>query len=893
MTAPLDRELFDAAALDSALAAGDAAAVFRDALRRAREVIRRRWLEGHAATELVPLHARVVDEFIVRAWRRHFPDPVAAGLALVAVGGYGRGELHPASDVDIMILSRRAPEEHGEALQAFLTFLWDMGLDTGHSVRTVDECVAEAARDITVATNIQEARLLDGDTDLFARQQAACGPEHLWPSRDFFAAKWEEQKRRHAKFNDTAYNLEPNVKEGPGGLRDIQVIGWVTRRHFGAGQLHELVTHGFLTETEFRSLAEGQAFLWQVRFGLHVFTGRREDRLLFDQQRRLAAHFGYRDTPQHLAVEQFMKQYYRTVMELSRLNEMLLQLFQEEILYAGDTAAPVEINRRFQSRHGFLEVRDPGVFRRYPFALLEVFLLMAQRPELKGVRANTIRLIRDHRYLIDPDFRASLACRSLFMELLRQREGVTHELRRMNRYGVLAAYLPEFGHIVGQMQHDLFHVYTVDEHTLFVVRNLRRFTVAEHAHEFPLCSQIIQRIPKQELLIIAALYHDIAKGRGGDHSELGAEDARAFCQRHDLPAYDTNLVVWLVRHHLLMSTTAQRRDLSDPEVINAFARQVGDVTHLEYLYLLTVADIRATNPELWNAWRDALLRELYIKTRRALRRGLHNPEIASEAAAKTRAEALERLAAADLATTDIEALWETLGEDYFLRCEPGEIAWHTEAILTRPAADDYLVLLDEHGTRGGNDIVIYGPDRDELFALLAQALDQLGLNVVDARVINTRDGHVLDTFRVLDAGNQPVAGARRLQEIRDHLRRRLAEGRLVEPAGEPHLPRQRRHFRFPAQLGFGPDPGGQARTMMELVALDRPGLLSRVGLALAHCRVRVVKAKIATYGERAEDIFFVTGAGGGPLDEKEQACLRREVARLLDEDVEPLQQAVT
>ncbi len=881
-----DTQLFDAVAFDAALAADEAPLpLFRDTLRHARELIKERWLEGRSATELVPLHASVVDELLRRAWRQFFPDDTAA-LTLVAVGGYGRGELHPASDIDILVLARDEPERHGETISAFLTFLWDIGLEPGSSVRTIEQCVAEAEKDITVATTLQEARHLAGPEELFAEQQRRCGPEYIWPSREFFRAKFEEQQQRHRRYNDTAYNLEPNVKEGPGGLRDIHILAWVLKRHYGVNTLEETVTRGFLTLEEYHTLMAGQTLLWQARFGLHVFSGRREDRLLFDYQRTLASHFGYRDTPRRLAVEQYMKQYYRTVLELSRVTEMLLQLFQEELLYADEAGEPQPVNARFQSRKGFLEARYPKVFEYHPFALLEVFLLMAQHPEFKGVRANTIRLIRAHRHLIDVEFRNDLACRSLFMELIRQPVGVTHELRRMNRYGVLAAYLPVFDNIVGQMQHDLFHVYTVDEHTMFVVRNLRRFTVPEFSHEFPLCSEIIAQVPKQELLVLAGLFHDIAKGRGGDHSELGAEDALEFCQHHLLSDYDSRMVAWLVRNHLLMSHVAQRQDITDPVVVNAFAEKVGEKSRLDYLYLLTVADIRATSPSLWNNWKDSLLRELYFETRQALRRGVENPEALADYIARTRSEARALLEESDISAGQVETLWAKLGDEYFQRCSPAEIAWHTRALLHHDTHDGALVLLDEEPRRGSTELAIFCADRPDLFAALTRMLDQLGLDVVEARIIDTGQDMVVDTFQVLEANGETVSDPRRAQEIRERLREACAQTELEPPRDELPLSRQSKHFRLTTEVRFTPDPA-HPRTVMEISTWDRPGLLSRIGYALAQEKVRVVNAKIATYGERARDFFFLTDRKGKPLDEQQQERLRQRLVAMLDEETGP------
>ncbi|MCW8824911.1 MAG: [protein-PII] uridylyltransferase, partial [Gammaproteobacteria bacterium] len=634
---------------------------------------------GEPVERLVRQYSQLIDLLLVHYWDHFMAD---SKLTLAAVGGYGRGELHPYSDIDLLVLHQEPVSENEQAaLQQFITFLWDIGLEVGQSLRDVAESVAQAEADITVATNLMESRLLAGSEPLHEQMRSATGPDKIWPGNRFFEAKLQEQQKRHAKFNDTAYNLEPNIKEGPGGLRDIQNIGWVAKRHFGAEALSDLVTHHFLTPEEYRQLYAGEQFLWRVRFALHTNCGRREDRLLFDHQRTLAQQFGYRDSESRMAVENFMHDYYRTITELERLNEMLLQLYQQEILRKGVDDKVTELNNRFNQRNNLIEVAHEKVFEHYPFALLELFLLMAQHPEITGVRAETIRLIRANIQRIDDDFRADIRCRALFMELLRQTEGVTLVLRRMNRYGVLAAYLPEFSAIVGQMQHDLFHVYTVDEHTLRVLRNLRRLTVSKYSDEFPLCSKIISSIPKPELLYIAALYHDIAKGRGGDHSKLGAVDAEQFCLHHLLSQYDTHLVIWLVENHLMMSTTAQRKDLNDPEEIFHFAELVGDQTFLDYLFLLTVADIRATSPTVWNSWKESLLTELYHKTTKALRRGLDNKLKLGELSDLIQEEAKNWLLAQGEDSARIDTIWSQFSKEYFCRYNAKDVERHTQQII--------------------------------------------------------------------------------------------------------------------------------------------------------------------------------------------------------------------
>ena len=859
----------------------------RGALAAADTDLAERFRAGTPASELVPERAALADVLVTELWRHHLGAEDPGGCALLAVGGYGRGELHPHSDIDVLIvLDPDRREALAPALEGFIAALWDLGLDVGHSVRTLDECREAADGDITVATNLLEARRLAGSAELAEQARSLHQARQIWPSKAFFEAKLEEQRQRHAKFHDTAYNLEPNLKSTPGGLRDIQVVAWVAKRHFGVERLEELVAAGFLTEAELQSLHAGQAFLWDVRFGLHLVAGRREDRLLFDHQIALAELFGFSTDDRTLAVEQFMQRYFRTATEVSRLNEMLLQHFQEAILFEGAEAAPEPINRRFQIRRGFLEATAPEVFEYYPFALLEVFFLLAQYPQIRGIRASTIRAIRQHRTRIDEAFRNDLRCRSLFMEILRQPQGVAEALRLMHRYGVLGRYIPAYGQIVGRMQYDLFHAYTVDSHTLIVVRNLERAGEASESGPTPLAQEVVGQIPKPELLYLAGLFHDIAKGRGGDHSELGASDAHTFCLQHGLGSYDARLVAWLVRNHLEMSVTAQRKDLSDPAVITEFARRVGDQTHLDYLYLLTVADIRGTNPDLWNAWRAALLDELYALTRRAIRRGLSNPIDKRELIRDAQRDARRALRQLGLGPDRIHAVWRDLPDDYFLRHSAEEIAWHTEALAKHTAKEPPLALAAPRKAGGGTRIFLYAPDSPDLFARSAWELDRLGLSIHDARVITTEGGYTLDSYVVLEHSGQPPTDPSRLAEIRQALADAAARtGPPPEPVAR-QIPRQLQHFRTRTRIQFSDDPANE-RTVIEMVTADRPGLLARIGHALSSCGVRIKNAKIATMGERAEDVFFVTDSEGRALRLPEQfRCVREALYRFVDGDEE-------
>jgi [protein-PII] uridylyltransferase len=833
--------------------------VFRQVLDRGSELLKDRFVADEAIEDLVRDRAQLVDVALRAAWVRH-AGRFADDLALVAVGGYGRGELHPSSDIDIMVLLPKSDSADWQPdIERFLTFLWDIGLEVGHSVRSIDDCQRESLADISVATTLFEARLLAGPESLFAGMRRAV----------------REQTERHHRYFDTAYNLEPNVKSSPGGLRDVQTIGWVAKRHFGTDTLDELIAHGFLTREELRKLKAGQSFLWKVRFGLHVLTGRREDRLLFDYQIKLARLFGYEDASFTLAVEQLMQKYYRTVMDISLLNEMLLQLFREAILT--QSAPPLPINARFQIRNDYLEVTHPEVFARYPSALLEMFVLLQQHPELHGVRAETIRLIGTHVWLIDEEFRQNPRHHRLFMEILCAPVGVTHELRRMNLYGVLGRYIPSFGRVVGRMQYDLFHAYTVDAHTLFVVSNLRRLAMPKYNDEFPTLSQIMQSLPRQELAYLAALFHDIAKGRGGDHSELGAVDAEAFCLEQGLGRYEARLVAWLVKNHLILSITSQKKDISDPDIIHEFARKVGDQAHLDYLYVLTVADVRGTNPKLWNAWKARLFEEFYERTKRALRRGLETPVDQEELIRETQANATGRMPG--VPAEQIAQVWSQWTDAYFLRYTPEEIAWQTTLLAGRSTLEDApLVAIRQLADRGGTAVLTYTPQRVHSFARTTAVLDQMGLNVVDARLISSANGFSLETYVVLEDSGSVIADAVRIREIELGLWRALQKTEDTAMIVTRRAPRQVRMFSTPTQVNFTLDTRNN-RTILELIAADRPGLLSEVGKVFKAERVSINGAKIMTVGERAEDVFYITDVDGWLLPE--EACRRVQDALVL------------
>jgi len=842
-----------------------------------------RHFERHRDADFVVRHrAEVIGTLLARSWTLFGLD--SGPHALLAVGGFGRGELHPHSDVDIAILLGGDLDElFRERLERWLTFLWDIGLEVGHSVRTPQESATQAAHDLTIATNLMEARLLAGAAAPCAEMQRLTSADALWPADAFFSAKLAEQQRRHAKFNDAFGQLEPDVKASPGGLRDIQTISWVANRHFRNADLRGLAEHGFLTEDEYRTLIEGRDFLWQIRCALHFAAGRRVDRLLFDHQRGVARALGYSGEG-NAPVEAFMRRYYRSVRELASLNDMLLGLFEEAILEDPEAARTVPLNRRFNVRNDAIEVRYPGVFRRHPQALLEVFLLMQQNPEIKGVRASTIRLIREHLDLIDERFRQDIRSRSLFLEILRQPRRIAHELMRMHRYGVLGAYLPPFARVAGLMQFDLFHIYTVDEHSLFLVRNLRRFSFPRREEDCPAhCRSALERVPKLELLYVAGLFHDIAKGRQGDHSVLGAEDAVAFCTAHGFSNYDTHLVAWLVRNHLLMSATAQRKDIYDPTVIAEFAREVGDQVHLDYLYLLTVADIRATNPDLWTSWKASLLGELYVATRRLMHRRPDTAVEVDERVAAQRAEAREliRTRLLHLPPARLQRFWDNLGDDYFVRHRADEIAWHAEVAFGATDAELPVVATRAVPSRGCTAVFVYARDGDALFALTTAALDRLQLDIQDARIMTTAAGYTLDTYMVLEREGGGAADENaRLDEIARRVRATLCGEATAAPPAPLGSRRKLRHFHIPTEVHFARDE--HRRSVMEVIATDQPGLLSRIGEALEQCEVTLIEARIATFGERVEDYFYIADRHGRPYtDAAAQARLRALIVEAL------------
>jgi len=822
----------------------------RERLREARALLRDAYLAHPEAMRFLSGHRRLVDECLQGIWRQaSFPS----GFALVAVGGYGRGELFPHSDVDVLILvPPTLTEKARESVERFIGELWDVGLEIGHSVRSVSECAEEAGKDITILTTLLEARRIAGSRASFLALSEAI--QRDFDPRRYFKAKRIEQEQRHEKYQDTPYSLEPNLKESPGGLRDLQNILWVSRAARLAKDWPALARLGLITTTEARQLKRHEDLLRHIRIRLHLLADRREDRILFDYQDALATQFGIEVTGSKRASEVFMQRYYRTAKAVTQLNTILLQNLGARIFPSHGTD-PEIINERFQSVRELLDARDPQVFEREPAAILESFLIMQQHPELKGMTAATLRALWRARAHIDGPFRHDPANRARFIEILRQPRGIVHELRRMNQYSILGRYLPPFGRIVGQMQHDLYHVYTVDQHILQVVRNLRRFTMVEHAHEYPLCSRLIANFERPWLLYIAAIFHDIAKGRGGDHSQLGQLDARRFCTAHGLASEDVDLVGFLVEHHLTMSMFAQKRDLADPAVVEEFARIVGTERRLVALYLLTVADIRGTSPKVWNAWKGKLLEDLLRVTRAYLRgdgAGFDQDVQAKQAEAR---RLLRLYALSDKAS---EALWHELDLAYFLRHEPQEIAWQTRHLHYRVAPEKPVVKARLSPIGEGIQVMIYCRDEPDLFARICGYFGQIGDNILDAKIHTTRHGYALDTFLVLSPpGSSPY---REMSSLIEHdLAERLERHAPLPAPLQGRVSRQLKHFPVTPEVHIQPDERGPYH-VLSIVAGDRPGLLYAIARVLSGYHISLHTAKIATLGERAEDVFVVTGA---------------------------------
>lgn len=826
--------------------------------------------------------ARVTDLLLVKLWQK---AGFSKGYCLLAVGGYGRGELFPHSDVDVLLLlpdGALVDEDVAlkERIEAFIGSCWDVGLEIGSSVRTAEDCVAEALRDVTVQTSLLECRLLAGSRPSFRRLVSRLGD--AMDPKAFFVAKTLEMRQRHQKFENTPYSLEPNCKESPGGLRDLQIILWVAKAAGLGRTWDELARKGLATALEARQIKANEALLNLIRARLHLISGRREDRLVFDLQTAVAESFGYRALVPPLlasegprtfssargtkrASEQLMKRYYWAAKAVAQLNQILLLNIEERLASDEAGVRPLRvINERFCDKSNMLEVASDDLYLQQPHAILETFLIYQTTVGIKGLSARTLRALYNTRPIMNARFRRDPVNRATFMRILQQPEGITHAMRLMNQTSVLGRYLWVFRNIVGQMQHDLFHVYTVDQHILMVLRNVRRFFIAEHSHEYPFCSQLAAGWDKPWILYVAALFHDIAKGRGGDHSELGAREVRSFCRQHGVAREDTRLIEFLVAEHLTMSRMAQKEDLSDPDVIASFARRVGNERYLTALYLLTVADIRGTSPKVWNAWKGKLLEDLYRYTLRALGGRAPDPDAVVESRKR---EALSLLALHALPHMAHKALWDTLDVSYFMRHQADDIAWHTRMIsrqlarglqgASEPDGVHCVVRARLSPEGEGLQVLVHAPDQADLFARICGYFDNAGFSILEARIHTTNDGHALDSFQVVSPSL-----AEHYRELVAMVEKDLA--RTIDardPLPSPtmgRLSRRVKSFPITPRVELRPDEKAQ-HWLLNVSASDRAGLLYGLTRVLAEHDISVQLAKISTLGERVEDTFLISG----------------------------------
>lgn len=828
--------------------------------------------------KLIKKLVSTLDEIILEICIKH--NLVATNeFCIIALGSYGREELCLYSDIDLLILHE--PTVHPSSLarvENFIQNCWDIGLEIGHQITTVNACAELASKELTVISSILDNRYLFGNKKFLEELNYLVHPLQMWSSNIFYYEKQKEQFNRYKKYGETAYNLEPNVKYGPGGLRDIQTIIVIAKRHFGIITLEEGIDCAFLTPNEHIALTECLHFLWRIRFALHLITKKREERLLFDYQVQLAKLFNYQDTNQSLAIEQFMKDYFKVIKRSRELNEMLLQWFEEEIILPANQKLII-LDENFQLCNNYIEVRKTDVFLHQPSSLLELFTWLVKDSDIKGVRANTIRLIHEHLSLIDESFKNNPRNHALFLDIFRQNRSPFEALQRMSRYGVLGKYMPCFASVTGQMQYDLFHVYTVDQHTLFVIRNLGRFLDPKYKTQFPLPFQLMATIEKKEILYLAAFFHDIGKGRGGDHSELGKQDATEFAISHKLDDDSRNLLIWLVKNHLLMSLTAQRQDIYDPQNILNFCKQCPHPHYLDYLYLLTVADICATNPTLWNAWKDSLLRELYISSQRVMQQTQTSSK--AELIAIKKEKAMEILLTQQFQPEVTEKLWKTFKGRYFLHESPQLIARHTEAILLSNQFP--LVLILPHHSQGGTEVFIYSPHVDARFTITTTVLNNHHLTIQEANIITCDNNFDLDTYIILDESNKPLEKSARVEKLKEDLQKYLAKPNHLPHITQRRMSRTQAHFKFKPEIIFTEDDR-QHTTCLFLKTIDRPGLLVSISRVFFKEHIYLQNAKIATAGERVEDMFYITNEAGKPLSKSEQDKLQKKLQEELQRD---------
>ena len=829
--------------------------------------------------ELLSINTRLVDALLKNVWRAF--DIPNDSAALVAIGGYGRRELFPESDIDIMIVLKDENDEIIKSkIESFLTFLWDINLQIAQSVRTINDCIVESKNDITVFTSLMEHYYLAGDKNLYKQVIEIVRNNKVWPSKKYFKEKRLELEKRHQRFGDTANHLEPNVKENPGGLRDIHTLRWLTNRHFKTESFEQLAEIEFISRSELTLLQEAYKTLARIRFALHLFVKRGDDRLLFDFQYDVAALLGYKNENRNQQVEEFMQAFYRTSNRLSILSEIIVERLNSVIFPGLFKRRAKPINEYYQARANLLEATKIEIFKKSPTAILECFQLLQEHKNLIGFSDQLQKLIIENLHVIDDEFRQDKSNCNIFISIISHIGTNFREIKRMAQLGVLGKYWPSFDAVTGRMQFDLFHIYTVEEHTLRVFENACEFSKNTSERENATYHDIFIQTPKALLLYLAALFHDIAKGRGGDHSELGEEEAKSFCLHHGLTLFDANLVAWLVRNHLVMSITAQQQDIDDPYIIKEFANNVGNLTRLNYLYLLTIADMRGTNPKLWNSWRSALLSELYQRTSENLRQDVDSATNRDELVTQVKSSALQLLQKTNLDQANCLAFWQELSDDYFIRHSDEEVVRHTEAILNHRDKSSVVVNIHQYSARGATEIFVYCNDRNYLFAHITSTLAKLRLSIVHARVITSNKGHALDTFLVLDANEQAIDDEKQCELVKKELTRALEHAEEITPSINQGLPRQIRELRVPIEINFDVSTVNNYTTM-EIKAPDFPGLLASLGNAFVDCSIAIHNARISTLGERVHNLFHISNLEYKPLEKEHQEKLRAVILEYL------------
>lgn len=820
-----------------------------------KETLKQRLMSGEEIISLISSLNQHIEAIIVKHWRQHIIPSANQPISLIALGSLARNELQPYSDVDLLLLTQ-SPDQYQTQIANFIQALWDSGLQVGHQVTDIAHCIALADTELTVISSLMDMRLIEGCAKQFDELRYKLSPTQTWPSKQFFNAKWQEQSKRHKKFDATAYNLEPDIKQGPGGLRDLQMIIWIAHRHYGEQNLAQLFSSQLINDKEYKSLLSCQLYLWRVRFALHLLAGQAQERLVFSYQKNLADCFSFKDKKDELAIEQFMKQFYQHIKIVRELNELLLQLFRERIFKTASIDQQF-ISHSFFIRNGYLDITEPNAFKKVPRRLLTSFILSYTRSDIIGLSGNSMRLIRNNNYLVDSNFRKDSKINKLFIKILNTPENIYELLRSLHRFGILNRYIPEFANVSGQMQYDLFHVYTVDQHSLFVIKNVADFFNKEKSDL--LTYELIQTIAPYYPLFIAALFHDIGKGQGGDHSLIGEKIALRFCQRHKIARAETDIICFLVKHHLLMSHTAQRKDIDDPNVIQQFCDVVQSQNYLNHLYLLTIADIKATNPAIWNSWKASLLKQLYFKAKKQF--SITNNSDEASLVQQVKQDAL--LLLQPIKKELILALWSNIKNSYFLQFPANIIATHTRAILQSQTFP--LILIHPHHTGCGSQIIIYMQQCPSRFAITTTIISNSQLSIVEAKISKCKNGFALDSYVVLCEDQQAQLTNKKGEALKQTLLNHLTPPISIPNQIIRQQSRRQKQINLKPKISFIKDHY-KSRTELHLVMIDKSGLLATISNIFTALDIEIHNARISTSSEHVEDSFHISYQGK-PLSE--------------------------